>query len=241
MRQAIRRDGRVRRVAAVLAVVAGLALTGCTTLTTSGPATPSPSAPTVRAQPTAAAIGDSIAIGWGVPADDAWPLIAATRLGWDLTDLGEGGAGFTKPGVNTHDFDDQVSAAIRLRPQVVIVAATRNDSATAAAAPATVKRDTVAAIDRLSTALPRTTIVGMGSVWGATAADRTATVIDEALKSAVLAVGGHWLPLGQPFLGKPTLMQSDGIHPTSAGQSLLGRTVADAIAKARIEPGPARG
>ncbi|MEY9854387.1 lysophospholipase L1-like esterase [Leifsonia sp. EB41] len=142
--------------------------------------------------------------------------------------------------MNTHDFDDQVSAAIRLRPQVVIVAATRNDAATAASAPGTVTRDTAAAIDRLSTALPHTTIIGIGSVWGATAAGRTATVVDEALKSAVLGVGGHWLPLGQTFLGQPTLLQADGIHPTSAGQELLGRTVADAIAKARIEPGPAR-
>lgn len=240
MTQAISRAGGVRRVAVLLAVVAGLALAGCTSLGTSATSTPSPAASTA-AQPTAAAIGDSIAIGWGVPADDAWPLIAATRLGWDLTDLGEGGAGFTKPGVNTHDFDDQVSAAIRLRPQVIIVAATRNDAATAAASPATVTRDTAATIERLSTALPHTTIIGMGSVWGATAADRSATVVDEALKSAVLSVGGHWLPLGQTFLGRSTLLQADGIHPTSAGQELLGQTVADAIVKARIEPGPARG
>ncbi|MEY9953872.1 SGNH/GDSL hydrolase family protein [Leifsonia sp. EB34] len=241
MTQATRRDRRGRRVAAVLAVAAGLVLTGCTTLAPTAPSTQSSSATTADAQPTAAAIGDSIAIGWGVPADDAWPLVAATRLGWNLTDLGEGAAGFSKPGVNTHDFDDQVSAAIRLRPQVVIVAATRNDASTAATAPATLERDTRAAIDRLSDALPHTTIIGMGSVWGATPPEKTAPVIDAALKSAVLAVGGHWLPLGQTFLGHPTLMLADGIHPTSAGQELLGSAVADAIAKARIEPGPARG
>lgn len=232
------RDGRLRRFAAALAAATALLLTGCSAFSAAAPETPapSPSATSSLQQPTAAAIGDSIAIGFGVPADDAWPLVAASRLGWDLTDLAEGGAGFTKPGVNSHVFDDQVSAAIRLRPQVLIIAATRNDAPTAAAEPATVKTATQAAVDRLATALPDTTIIGMGSVWGSTAAPPAGAVIDDALKTAVLGVGGHWLSIGQTFLGRPDLLLSDGVHPTSAGQLALGRAVADAVAKARIEP-----
>jgi lysophospholipase L1-like esterase len=235
-----RRPGPLCRVAVALAAAAALALTGCTALP-AAPSTPAVTAPASVTQPTAVAIGDSIAIGWNVPLDDAWPLIVANRLDWNLTDLGEGGAGFTRKGVNTHEFDDQVSAAIRLRPQVVIVAATRNDAATAAASPATLDSATQAAIDRLATALPHTTIIGMNSVWGATDPGPAAAVIDNALKRAVLGAGGHWLALGQTFRGQPTLLQADGVHPTSAGQALLGRTVADAIAKARIEPGLVRG
>ncbi|CAM5291449.1 SGNH/GDSL hydrolase family protein [Leifsonia shinshuensis] len=222
-----------------MAVASALALTGCSAFSEAAPAA-RPTATATATQPTAVAIGDSIAIGFGVPADDAWPLLAASRLGWNLTDLAEGGAGFTKPGVNSHEFDDQVSAAIRLRPQVVVIAATRNDAATAAAAPSTVRQATRAAIDRLATALPDTTIIGLGSVWGATPAPAAATVLDGALKDAVLAAGGHWLSLGQTFLGHPDLLQGDGIHPNSAGQLLLAKAVADAIAHARIEPGPAQ-
>ena len=241
-----RRGGRIRLaatavVAATLLLLSGCSLTSIDSRASSTPSTtaPSPAHTTTTGMPSAAVIGDSIAIGWNVPADDAWPLIAADRLGWNLTDLGEGGAGFTKPGVNSHDFDDQVSAAIRLRPQVVIIAATINDAATALVAPGTVKTETRAAVDRLANALPDTTIIGMGAVWGATAAPTVASVMDDALKNAVLGAGGHWLAIGQTFLGRADLMQTDGIHPNAAGQALLGRTVADAIAKAGIEPGPA--
>ncbi len=241
-----RRGGRFRLpatavAAATLLLLSGCALTSIDSRASSAPSTTASSRPrtTTTGMPSAAAIGDSIAIGLNVPADDAWPLIAADRLGWNLTDLGEGGAGFTKPGVNSHDFDDQVSAAIRLRPQVVIIAATINDAATALVAPGTVKTETRAAVDRLANALPDTTIIGMGAVWGATAAPTVASVMDDALKNAVLGAGGHWLAIGQTFLGRADLMQTDGIHPNAAGQALLGRTVADAIAKAGIEPGPA--
>lgn len=234
MRLAARRGARLCRGAAALSVAAAV-LAGCSSFPAGDAATSSatPGAATA-AQPTAVAIGDSIAIGWGVPADDAWPLLAASRLGWNLTDLAEGGAGFTKPGVNTHEFDDQVSAAIRLRPEIVVIAATRNDAATAAAQPETVKQATLAAVDRLATALPDTTIVGMGAVWGATAKPPAATVIDDALKTAVLGAGGQWLHIDQVFSGRSDLLLSDGIHPTAAGQALLAKAVADAIAEARI-------
>lgn len=241
MTRPARRGTGIRRIVGALALSCALALAGCTALPTSD-ASPTPTS-TTATQPVAVAIGDSIAIGVGVPAEDSWPLVAASRLGWNLTDFGEGGAGFTTQGVNTHVFDDQVSAAIRLRPQIVIVAATRNDAyALSTGTPAaTLRKATTAAIDRLAAALPGTTIVGMGSVWGATAAPATANVVDSALKSAVLSVRGHWLTVGPIFLGHPSLMQKDGVHPTLEGQALLGRAVADAIAQARIEPGPARG
>lgn len=239
------RPSRLRVALVSVAAAAALLLAGCSTTVYDPPATsrPTSSRDAVPGSelPTAAVIGDSIAIGLGVPATDAWPLIAAARLGWNLTDFAESGAGFTRPGVNSHRFDDQVSAVIRLRPQIVIVAATINDAATAQTAPGTVITATRAAIDRMATALPDTTIIGMGAVWGATAAPAVARVMDDALKGAVLGVGGHWLSIGQTFLGRADLMQPDGIHPNTAGQVLLGEAVSDAIAKAEIRPRPASG
>lgn len=245
MRESVRRGGRVRLAAAVVVAAGALLLSGCASTSLDSPARFAPSATasarphtTSAGLPSAVVIGDSIAIGWNVPAEDAWPLVAADRLGWNLTDLAEGGAGFTKAGVNTHDFDDQVSAAIRLRPQVVIIAATINDGATAKAAPGTVTSATGEAVDRLSAALPNTTIIGLGAVWGTAPAPAVSSVMDDALKNAVLGAGGHWLAIGQTFLGRADLMQTDGIHPNAAGQKVLGKTVADAIADSGIEPGP---
>lgn len=228
---------------AAAATAALLLLAGCSGVSgDSSPVTSRPSSsidvPPGSDLPTVAAIGDSIAIGLGVPADDAWPLVAASHLGWNLTDLGESGAGFTVPGVNTHLFDDQVSAAIRLRPQVVIVAATRNDLVTAVSDPAALRRATSTVIDRLAGALPDTTIIGMGAVWGTATAPPAATVIDDALTRAVADVGGHWLDIGPTFRGRGDLLLGDGVHPNSAGQSLLGRKVADAVSAAGIQPGP---
>lgn len=233
----------LRVAIASIAAATALLLTGCSTTALDPPATSRPTSVREAAPdselPSAAVIGDSIAIGLGVPAEDAWPLVAAARLGWTLTDFAESGAGFTRQGVNSHRFDDQVSAVIRLQPQVVLVAATINDAATARTDPAAVSTATHAAIERLSSALPDTTLVGMGAVWGATAAPPVARVLDDALHDAVLEAGGHWLAIGQTFLGRADLLQSDGIHPNAAGQALLGEAVSDAIAKAGIEPSSA--
>ncbi len=235
----------LRVALASIAATAALLLAGCSTTVYDPPATSRPTSVRDAAPdpelPTAAVIGDSIAIGLGVPAEDAWPLVAAARLGWTLADFAESGAGFTRQGVNSHRFDDQVSAVIRLRPQVVLVAATINDAATARTEPAAVSTATHAAIERLSGALPDTTIIGMGAVWGPIAAPAVTSVMDDSLRDAVLEAGGHWLPIGQPLLGRADLVQPDGVHPTAAGQELLSKAVSDAIEKAGIRPGPASG
>jgi len=205
-------------------------LVGCVASAQSASRTETPTvSPTSTPAPvTAVAIGDSIAIGNGVPAEDAWPLLVADRLGWTLTDFGESAAGFTVKGLNTHTFDDQVSAAIRLRPDVVIIAATRNDlfaSTTSLRAAAT------AALERLRSALPETRIIGVGAIWGSDVAPGQVALISSTVKTAVLAVGGSWIDVGQPFAGRPDLVQADRIHPTVEGQRLLASTISAAISR----------
>ena len=205
-------------------------LVGCVASAQSASRTETPTvSPTSTPVPvTAVAIGDSIAIGNGVPAEDAWPLLVADRLGWTLTDFGESAAGFTVKGLNTHTFDDQVSAAIRLRPDVVIIAATRNDlfaSTTSLRAAAT------AALERLRSALPETRIIGVGAIWGSDVAPGQVALISSTVKTAVLAVGGSWIDVGQPFAGRPDLVQADRIHPTVEGQRLLASTISAAISR----------
>lgn len=224
------RTPALRRTALASAVVASLTLTGCSATpllgtgpTTTGTATPTP-APAIA--PTAVAIGDSIAIGNGVPAENAWPLLVAQRFGWNLTDLGESASGFTVPGLNTHTFDDQVTAAIRLRPQVVVIAATRNDVFAETNA---LKIAMTAALNRITTALPDATIIGVGPIWGGEQAPEQISVIAATMKTVVTATGGHWVEIGQPFTGRSDLLLTDNVHPTVAGQKLLATMVANRI------------
>ena len=172
------------------------------------------------------AIGDSIAIGNGVPAEDAWPLLVADRLGWTLTDFGESAAGFTVKGLNTHTFDDQVSATIRLRPDVVIVAATRNDLF---ASTASLRTAATAALERLRSALPEARIIGVSALWGSDPTPAQVPVISRTVQAAVLDVGGSWVELGQPFAGHPELLISDQVHPTVEGQQLIADAVVRSI------------
>ena len=219
-------------LATLLAATLVAALSGCTAAGQAAPApTLLPSAsPTSTATPapvTAAAIGDSIAIGNGVPAEDAWPLLVADRFGWTLSDFAESAAGFTVEGLNTHTFDDQVSAVIRLRPQVVLIGATRNDLF---APTPTLRAAATAALERLRTALPHARIIGVGPLWGSDEAPAQIAVIDKTVKEAVLDVGGSWIELGQPFTGHPDLVLADHVHPTVEGQKMLADTIADQIA-----------
>lgn len=218
---------------ALIATLAGCsgegqsASTGAASSTaTTSPTSPATGAPT-RAPVVAAAIGDSIAIGNGVPADDAWPLLVADHLGWTLSDFAESAAGFTAPGLNTHVFDDQVSAAIRVHPEVVIVGATRND---VFAPTATLKAAATAALKRLRAALPHARIIGVSALWGSDPAPAQIPVISATVREAVAGVGGTWVELGQPFAGHPELVLADHVHPTVEGQRLIAQKVTDGIA-----------
>lgn len=216
--------------ALITASLVTASLAGCSVAGENGARAGTEPAPTATADQrpvTAVAIGDSIAIGNGVPAEDAWPLLTARRLGWTLTDLGESAAGFTVKGLNTHTFDDQVSATIRLHPDVIIVAATRND--VFASTPA-LKSAATAALQRLRTALPDARIIGVGPLWGSQQPPAQIAVISTTVKAVVLGVGGSWVELGQPFTGHPELLIADQVHPTVEGQHLLADTIAAQIA-----------
>lgn len=231
-----RRSLRLRIATAIGIGLLAAALAGCTVAGQAAPI-PSPTDPadapaSASAPVTAAAIGDSIAIGNGVPADDAWPLLVADRFGWNLSDFAESAAGFTVKGLNTHTFDDQVSAVIRLRPQVVLVGGTRND---VFAPTPQLEKAANAALQRLRTALPHASIIGVGPLWGSDQPPAQIAVINATVKKAVLDVGGSWVELGQPFTGHPELVLSDHVHPTVEGQKLLAAKIANGIAAQRVQ------
>ncbi|SEI17493.1 MULTISPECIES: GDSL-type esterase/lipase family protein [unclassified Leifsonia] len=170
----------------------------------------------------AVAIGDSIAFGKGVTPAQAWPSLVAAAHGWRLTDLAVSGSGFVKAGWNGTTYRQQVDAALRLHPQVILLAATRNDRDED---PAAVTADADTMLRELREKFRGATIVGITGIWGSDHPPATMSRVDEIVGDAVRDVDGTWLDIGFPLVGHPELVQADGIHPNAAGQ----RVVAQAI------------
>jgi acyl-CoA thioesterase-1 len=215
-----------RRPLAAAATVMTAALLALTAL--SGCAAASAASNAVAAASTSATaehvvvIGDSIESGLGLEPTEAWPALLASTHGWRLDNLSEPGAGFVAPGPDGDNFSAQVDRAIALKPQLVFIGASDNDLDSDGAQVAAAMQQ---AVQRLSAALPGTRLVGFNALSGAAADDELAGV-NTSLQHAVLAAGGTWLDLGQPYRGQADLVQDDGEHPTLPGQQAIAATVA---------------
>lgn len=170
----------------------------------------------------AVAIGDSIAFGKGLTPGEAWPALISAEHGWRLTDLAVSGSGFVKPGWNGTSYRQQVDAALRLHPSVILLAATRNDRDEDAA---TVTANADRMLRELRETFPHATIVGITGIWGSDQPPATMTRVDTIVGDAVRDVNGTWLDIGFPLVGHPDLVQADGIHPNAAGQRVVARMI----------------
>ncbi len=186
------------------------------------------------ARPVVVAIGDSIMKGHGLDADEAWPALIAHDNDWRLTNLACDGAGFVTAGSANDcdaDFSGLVDAAVALHPDLVLISGSSNDLGTDDGA---IARNTSAVIDALRSRLPDATIVGISTVWNDTEAPDQVDDINEAVRSAVRAVHGTYLDIGQPLAGHREWLQSDDIHPTPKGQQVLAKRIADAVRSAKL-------
>lgn len=230
-----RRPHRGTRPLALLAPVALaaaiLALAGCSAAPAAHPVA---AAHTAGAAPAAGdrtdgteevravAIGDSIAFGKGVTPAQAWPALVAAEHGWTLTDLAVSGSGFVKAGWNGTTYRQQVDQALRLDPQVILLAATRNDREQD---PTLVTRNADGMLRELRDRFPHATIIGITGVWGSDQPPATMTRVDDIVSDAVRDVDGTWIDIGFPLVGHAELLQADGIHPNAAGQKVVAREV----------------
>lgn len=161
--------------------------------------------------------------------DEAWPALIAAQQEWRLTDLAVSGSGFVKAGWNGTTYRQQVDAALKLHPDIVLIAATRNDRYEDLERVASAADDLLGALRH---AFPRARFIGITGVWGSNQPPPTMSAVDAVVEKAVDGVGGVFLDLGFPLVGRPGLVQPDGIHPNAAGQ----RTVARAIEEQLSSP-----
>jgi len=210
-------------------LLGAIALSGCTTIALSGCTTASSfpsvavgSAVSGQNHPTVAVIGDSIESGMGLRLAQAWPALVAVDRRWKLENCSVSGAGFVALG---DDYGTQVEQAIALRADMVLICASDNDLGRDVSM---VSAAMTAVVERLGTALPHARILGVNALTGQASDDDLAPV-NEALRDAVTAVGGHWLDLGQPYRGRAGLVQDDGEHPTLAGQQAIAAAVLERL------------
>ncbi|NYD73205.1 SGNH/GDSL hydrolase family protein [Leifsonia soli] len=218
-----RRPLAAAATAMTAALLALTALSGCSSATAASIAGVAKSS--AAHEEHVAVIGDSIESGLGLDPSEAWPALVAADHGWRLDNLSVPGAGFVAQGSDGHDFSAQVDAAIAARPDLVLIGASDNDLGTD---PAELSAAIHSTVDRLASALPDARIAGFNALSGQAGDDELAGG-DDALRQAVIAAGGTWLDLGQPYRGKAGLVQDDDEHPTLPGQQAIAAVVADKL------------
>ncbi|MFF1572908.1 SGNH/GDSL hydrolase family protein [Leifsonia sp. NPDC058292] len=215
----------IRAAAVVAATAAALLLAGCSPAPIQRPvaAVGTPVAAAGDSTPSeVVAIGDSIAFGKGVRPDQAWPALVADAQNWHLTDLAVSGSGFVHKGWNGTTFRQQVDQALRLRPDYILIAATRNDRDDD---PAAVERACTQLLGELREAFPHARIIGTTAIWGSDTPPASVERVDAIAETAVTDVGGSFLDVGFPLVGHPEWLQPDGIHPNALGQDVVAKVV----------------
>ena len=172
---------------------------------------------TPRADHVIVALGDSLTAGLGVGVEEAYPALLEARLrreGFDYRVVNAGVSGDTSAGgLRRLDW------ALKLKPQVLIVALGANDGLRGQP-PATLRANLTQIVERARAAGARVLLAGMRVPpnYG----DEYARAFAAVYASVARATG---VPLA-PFLldgvaGDPRLNQADGIHPTAEGQRVI--------------------
>ena len=173
--------------------------------------------PALAADHVIVALGDSLTAGLGVGPDEAYPAVLEVRLrreGFDYRVVNAGVSGDTSAGGLR-----RIDWALKLRPDVVIVALGANDGLRGQP-PEALRANLTRIVERARSRGARVLLAGMrlppnyGDEY---------TRAFEAVYPAVARASGVALA---PFLldgvaGKRRLNQADGIHPTAQGQRVI--------------------
>jgi acyl-CoA thioesterase-1 len=215
----------IRATVIVAATAAVFLLTGCSATTAQRPVAAvgtAVAAPGDVSRPEVVAIGDSIAFGKGVRPDQAWPALVAHAQKWRLTDLAVSGSGFVHPGWNGTTFRQQVDQALRLHPDYILIAATRNDRDEN---PSTVEEKCTEMLTQLRDAFPDAHIIGTTAIWGSDKPPASVERVDSIAEKAVTDVGGSFVDVGFPLVDHAEWLQPDQIHPNALGQDVVARVI----------------
>jgi hypothetical protein len=178
----------------------------------------------------AAFLGDSYTAGFGASqVDKSAPYLLAQHYGWRPVDLARGATGYISsppdPGQfwcglqHCPSYTESIPATAAAIPAIVIVNGGRNEVAISGTARWTQGvKDFYTALRR---SVPQATIIATSPIWDDSPTPPEIAAMREVVRQAVTAVGGIFVDLGEPLLGRPDLVASDGVHPNDAGNEAI--------------------
>lgn len=175
-------------------------------------------------------LGDSYTAGAGASSvSTRWSSLVAGRMGWTEVNMAYGGTGYLRSVLSPTSqlacareycpsYSELIDEVVEATPDIVIVNGGRNE---ASSVDATWHVGVDQFFDDLRAALPTVGIVATSPIWD----DDPALAIMEEMRgrvrTAVVSVGGTYVTLGDPLLGRPDYVAADGVHPNDDGHAAI--------------------
>lgn len=210
-----------------LALMAGLAA-GCggDAAPTAAPASPVVAPDPVESDVKVVVLGDSIAAGLGLPVDQAFPAVVQSMLRADGLSVDVQNAGVS--GDTSAAGASRLAWLLKQAPDLLVVELGGNDLLRGQPVEATEARlrDIVTRAQAAGVQVVLLGIRAPGSVG-----PEHQAAFDSVYSRVAQDTGAAFVPgFLDPLMGKPELLQADGLHPTPAGQRLLAERLVPTLA-----------
>jgi hypothetical protein len=131
-------------------------------------------------------------------------------------------------------YTESIPAAAAANPDIVIVNGGRNELWIAGSPEWSQGVDEFFA--ELRRSLPYATIIATSPIWDDDPTPPEIETMGEVVRQAVSTVGGRYVDIGEPLLGRPDLVADDGIHPNDAGNAAIAAAFEAAYASSGAPP-----
>lgn len=155
----------------------------------------------------------------------AWPAIIGESRGLPIQNVAIGGKGYGNGGFG------KIVDSVTGEPDLIIVAGSRND----VHRPDLVRAAADDVFRRLHANHPKARLVVIGPIWDSTVPAPRIVEANSELAAAAEAAGADYIDaLSANWLGDPTLIAADLVHPNDAGARVLASNIDAALSKLGI-------
>jgi lysophospholipase L1-like esterase len=179
-------------------------------------------------KPVVAFLGDDWVAGIGASSSKKrFSALVSAALNLNGHNFGADGSGYAaSTSSQSGDYASRVSAVVAVHPQVVVVSGGRNDEI--ANDVGTAGSNASKLFATLHQKLPAATLIAVAPMWGDSDPPSDLSQLAAKVKSAVTAVGGHYLAIGDPIHGHSSQMADDA-DPDDAGYAAIAKALEPAL------------